>query len=88
MTLCPQEYAWFAHPGSESKQFQQHLKSEESRKHHVEYVHDMAEGLGLLVVLWHKKQNKTNKKTNRNIVAAKKVGDMAYVQGTSRHCDN
>lgn len=82
MTLCPQGYAWFTHPGPESEQFQQHLKSEESRKYHVEYVHDMAEGLGLLIVLWHKKS-----KRNKNNVAAK-VGDGTSVKNDSRHCNN
>lgn len=41
----------FTHPESESKQLQQHLHSEESSKHHVEDVHDVAEGFRLFIVL-------------------------------------
>lgn len=41
----------WAHPGSEGQQLQQHLHGEEAGEHHVEDVHDVAEGFGLFVVL-------------------------------------
>lgn len=44
-----------AHSGPERQQLQQHLHGEEAREHHVEDVHDVAEGFGLLVVLQQKK---------------------------------
>lgn len=40
-----------SHPQSEGQQLQQHLHGEEPSEDHVEDVHDVAEGLGLLVVL-------------------------------------
>lgn len=57
--------AWLTNPGPESEQFQQHLKGEESREDHVEEVHDVAEGLGLLVVLWHTKDSVSADKGGR-----------------------
>lgn len=39
------------HPEPQGQQLQQHLYGEESGEDHVEDVHDVAEGLGLLVVL-------------------------------------
>ena len=41
----------YPHPESESQEFEQHLHGEQPGEHHVQDVHDVAEALGLFIML-------------------------------------
>ena len=67
------------HPGSERQQLQQHLHGEEAGEDHVEDVHDVAEGFGLLVVL---RQRRAERRPRRPRPSAAFGGLLlAYLDG-------
>lgn len=70
-----------AHSGPERQQLQQHLHGEEAREHHVEDVHDVAEGFGLFVVLQQKKQQQGSRNSATSVGFFSVI--PAYLDGQS-----